>query len=166
MCTGCVNIKRFRENGITWLLKNRRNSFEERQRGEMGGRRTHTRRERGEGFQVGVLKLLGHTPTSPLYPSLSLTHTPSPSVVVVADGGQSLPYCHSPRRGQITSEYCLAGQVQKPLTPPHPHYPPSADSCISTHMVVAHKVRMCDWWVCVFSGIGGGRAVWAHKWRA
>lgn len=35
-------------------------------------------------------------------------------VVVVADGGQSLAYCHSPRPGQITSEHCLAGQVQNP----------------------------------------------------
>lgn len=35
-------------------------------------------------------------------------------VVVVADGGHSLAYCHSPLTGQITSEHCLAGQVQKP----------------------------------------------------
>lgn len=32
---------------------------------------------------------------------------------VVADGGQSLAYCHS-LTGQITSEHCLVGQVQNP----------------------------------------------------
>lgn len=32
---------------------------------------------------------------------------------VVADGGQSLAYCHS-LTGQITSEHCLMGQVQNP----------------------------------------------------
>jgi len=75
----------------------------EKKRG-IWGRRMHRRRGEGEGFWAGFLKLLGHTPN------------PLP-VVVVADGVQSLPYCHSPLRGQITSEHCLAGQVQKPLTP-------------------------------------------------
>lgn len=89
-------------------------------------------RARGEGGgDIGVvfLKLLNH--------ALHLL-----PVVVVADGGQSLPYCHSPLRGQITSEHCLAGQVQKPLTPPM-NPPPSADGCIYVRTWQKHSELKC-----------------------
>ncbi len=94
------------------------------------------RRNGGEGEGVGIWLLL---------------------VVVVADGGQPLAYCHSPLTGQITSEHCLAGQVQNPLTAPTitTTPPPSADACVHVRTQdrkrhtqsgsVCVCVCVCDW---------------------
>lgn len=100
-------------------------------REEKPGRRMQRRRKRrrGEGSGVGAWLLL---------------------VVVVADGGQPLAYCHSPLTGQITSEHCLAGQVQNPATPPTLHH-----LLMPVYMYAhrtgrdTHEVEMCVC-VCVF----------------
>lgn len=80
------------------------------------------KRRRNEGRRIqrrgGVELVYGFLKTAWPHPHLL-------PVVVVADGGQSLAYCHSPLKGQITSEHCLAGQVQKPLTPHHSPPPPT-----------------------------------------
>lgn len=72
-------------------------------------------------------------------------------VVVVADGGQSLAYCHSPLTGQITSEHCLAGQVQNPWQPHPPRHHLLMPVCVYAHRTGSHthKVEMCVWVVVV-----------------
>lgn len=79
-----------------------------------GGCRGVERREMGGGFwgwRMASWNCLATPPTFSI-------------AVVVADGGQSLAYCHSPLKGQITSEHCLAGAGAETHDPPTlPHLP-------------------------------------------
>lgn len=111
----------------------------EYQRNGRGGRR------RGKGFGVGSWLLETGSPHPHLLP-----------VVVVADGGQSLAYCHSPLKGQITSEHCLAGQVQNPGLPRYLHHLLTA-VCMSGQQRKTHTYWDCD---CVCVCLGGFRSGW------
>lgn len=60
-------------------------------------------------------------------------------VVVVADGGQSLAYCHSPLKGQWA---LLGGAGAKPLTLSSPL--PSAYGCVYVYAHRRGRLKLCD----------------------
>lgn len=106
-----------RQGWIIWFLKNRHQGLE----GRPGGIGEEDAQEKKK---TGVLVSWDCLATPP----------PPPPLLWQQMVGQSLLHCHSPPRGQISSEHCLAVQVQKNPDPSHTHThthpPPSADSCI------------------------------------